>query len=1112
VTFSLRAFVVLILASRTVAAALQFDQPFAPSDGLVSPVEAPYRQEVCLNGTWQFQPVPVPASFKPVSGTPPELPMPVDGKWESTAIKIPSPWNVNTWGNGRDAGEGSQRPYVADSVYFPSYPAVWEGVEMGWLRRKFQVPAGTRTGDRLKLHFEAVAGDVQVLVNGKPAGGHFDTFMPFDLDITDLVNRGGDNELLVGVRKSSLFNIVSPDYPAGQRRTYPNGSNMDNLVGIWNDVFLLVVPAVHVENVFIQPLVDKGTLAVEITVRNETDQAQRIELGGKVAPWVNLAGQDVFSAPVPKWRLDPPVLAVAAQPLQVAPKSTAKITLQTPVRDELKFWAPGSPNLYALVLEATGPDGKAVDRKSTRFGWRQFTINGRDLLLNGKKIQLWGDFIHPFGPFVLSRRYVWADYKMIQAFGGNSVRPHANPMARAWLDLADEMGMCVLDETAIFGSSINLNLKADITWGRLERHIDALVLRDRNHPSVMGWSSANEMFALFFKTSPADKEVQMAKLKALALRPRALDPTRPWISVDGDKDLDGTLPIWSRHIGTGLPDDLPDSDKPRMIGEQGGTYYAGPPRLRDINGQRSYESYAARNEALAIDVYRMITQCAKSQLVAFSPSELVWFGLEQLPFGYHVDTRPPNLTDGVFFPKYVEEVPGVQIERLPPYVATLNPGFDPSLPLFKPMAMFDAIKAALDPRGPQPSPWDKVPGATPPAVHPAAKQKIAKVGFIGSLDGPLYQSLYALGVPLVTGVPAAQAQILVVDGEQLSAADAVTARKLIDATTARGGLAWVMVREKGASLDALGPVFPGKVSVTDRTATSLVRSASSPFVDAFQPGDLYFFTKEGDVRIQKAGLGGPLVEKGRTLLSASNTDWSLFESQPEAAKCAAMLIYEHLKKPAGAALVEVPKNNGLLWISTLDVAPTTAPFAAFWTQLWKNLGVDLVKPPVNWLVAGGPDAKSTWRYTTNPPPDGWTAPAFNDSSWSTGQGGFGTEVPNGKPATPWKTPDIYLRQKFQLAQVPRAASLVFHHDEDVTVFLNGVEVFADKGAMTNYKTVELDRAALRALKPGSNVIAVQCHQTVGGQFVDVGLSTGALPPRGASKGHDLLLDGPTEAK
>ena len=126
--------VILIAGIRPAAAAqdrLEFTRPFAPSEGMVSEVEKPLRDEICLNGSWQFQPVVVPADFKRGSGAPPELPPVVKDNWEKTPIKIPSPWNVNCWGNGPHAGVGTANPFSVDSIYYPSYPPSWNGVEMG---------------------------------------------------------------------------------------------------------------------------------------------------------------------------------------------------------------------------------------------------------------------------------------------------------------------------------------------------------------------------------------------------------------------------------------------------------------------------------------------------------------------------------------------------------------------------------------------------------------------------------------------------------------------------------------------------------------------------------------------------------------------------------------------------------------------------------------------------------------------------------------------------------------------------------------------------------------------------------------------------------------------
>ncbi|MEI7729075.1 MAG: sugar-binding domain-containing protein [Verrucomicrobiota bacterium] len=476
---------------------VQFTRDFAPADGWVKPVEQPYRRELCLNGSWQFQPVALPLGFKRDTGEPPGLSAPTPGGWDSTRIKIPSPWNVNTWGGRRTAGEGTEHPYDPGALYFPSYPAAWDGVEMGWLRRSFRVPADW--GDRrLVLRFEAVAGECQVLVNGQVAGTHFDKYLPFELDITRLVKRAEENELLVGVRAHALFNLRSARYPK-MRAPYPCGSETERLTGIWQDVFLLGLPSVRVDEVFVKPLVDQDSLELEVTLRNASDRAQEVTVSGEIAPWQNLAGKDILSAPEPKWKLGGAAMTLPAIARSLPPGARTTLTLREKAGGRLQTWSPAAPNLYAAVLSVV-QGGQTLDRQSTRFGWRQFKLSGNSLLLNGRPLQLVGDLLHPFGPYTLSRRYVWAWYQMIKDFGGNAVRPHAQIHPRHYLELADEMGLVVLDETALFGSSIQLNFEAPVAWQRFAEHYDGLVLRDRNHPSVVGWSFGNELFASSIST------------------------------------------------------------------------------------------------------------------------------------------------------------------------------------------------------------------------------------------------------------------------------------------------------------------------------------------------------------------------------------------------------------------------------------------------------------------------------------------------------------------------------------------------------------------------------------------------------------------------------------
>ncbi len=954
-----------VSASARVECALDF----APAEGWVRPPERPLRDEVCLNGSWRFQPVDVPAGFERGGGTPPELPAPRADGWNATPIRIPSPWNVNTWGGGRDVGEGTARPYWPDSVYFPEYPAAWDRAEMGWLQRSFRVPDGW-AGRRIVLHFEAVAGECRVLVNGREAGANFDSYLPFELDITDVVRRGGDNALLVGVRARSLFDLQSARYPR-MRAPYPCGSDTARLAGIWPDVFLLGLPPVRVDEVLVRPDVAAGTLGCDVIVRNDSPAGRTVTLGGAVHPWVNLVGTNILDAPVPTGRLDPLVLTLPPVSVQVAPGALATQRLSVAAGGRLKEWSPDAPNLCAVVL-SVDEGGQVVDRRMERFGWRQFTIAGREVRLNGRPIRLAGDFLHPFGPLVMSRRHVGAWYRMIRDFGGNAVRPHAQPHPRHFLDLADEMGMVVLDETAIFGSSIALNFEAPVAWERFAAHVDGLVRRDRNHPSVAGWSFGNELFAIF-EHNRVPTEVGddwYARLTALGRRALALDPTREWISCDGDEDLRGTLPVWSKHFGHGTPlDRLPNIEKPLMVGESGGTYYARPRQLAEFNGARAYESYAGRNEALAIDVYDNIVRMARPRLAWYSASETAWFGVEHLGFGWRDRARVPGPSDGVFFTKPFEEGrPGWQPARLPPFVATLNPGWDPTLPLYKPLAMFEAQKAALMPSngresatpdrpdrmtgstgwnrgGPTPNPAEETSGScSSPRRHPVhpvilsvSSSRFDRVGFAGDTNGVVARRLRSLGVPLAEGAPARGLCIL--DADSLSGPAWARAKAVLDAVSSDGGVALVLVG--GAPVpDGL---LPAALRVTERNATMLVPDGDHPWTAPFALPDLYFAEDGAERIIQRRGIDGPVLDGARVLLRGSDTDWSLFNEAPEHSKCAAVVLYEQMEKPSGAALIERPHGRGRLLVCSLDPRLASRPAATFWRRLLSNAGVQLAE-------------------------------------------------------------------------------------------------------------------------------------------------------------------------
>ncbi|MBO5796829.1 MAG: beta-galactosidase, partial [Clostridia bacterium] len=298
----------------------------------ISHFEKDFRTARCLNGAWDFQPVPVDRERLDEAGVP-VLSAPAAEGWSDVKLIVPSPWNGNAWGGHTNQKDPATR-YRCDGVYYPSYPEEWIHVQMGWLRRTFTldaVPAG-----RVTLHFEAVAGEAVIYLNGHEVGTHFDNYLPFEVDVTAAI-QPGENELLVGVRSHRLFDKQSETYKR-MRCPYPTGSNTQGLCGIWQDVYLCTTAPLWVADVFVQPLVSEDTLKAEVTLENSGDTARTVTVGGTVC----------------RWQSAEQALAFPAVSVTVPAGGKAVATLETKVQGRLDLWSPEDPNLYTAEIEVAG--------------------------------------------------------------------------------------------------------------------------------------------------------------------------------------------------------------------------------------------------------------------------------------------------------------------------------------------------------------------------------------------------------------------------------------------------------------------------------------------------------------------------------------------------------------------------------------------------------------------------------------------------------------------------------------------------------------------------------------------------------------------------------------
>ena len=151
-------------------------------------------------------------------------------------------------------------------------------------------------------------------------------------------------------------------------------------------------------------------------------------------------------------------------------------------------------------------------------------------------------------------------------------------------------------------------------------------------------------------------------------------------------------------------------------------------------------------------------------------------------------------------------------------------------------------------------------------------------------------------------------------------------------------------------------------------------------------------------------------------------------------------------------------------------------------------------PTLRVIVPASRATGQPWRFTTQAPTPDWMQPGYSDSAWTLGAAGFGSSaVENGRVRTPWTTPDLWLRRTFEVGAVPAHPFLVVHHDEDATIYINGTRVDSLAGYTNGYTYVPLSAEAARAIRSGTNTIAVHVHNTRGQQYIDLGLTDVAWP-------------------
>jgi beta-galactosidase len=372
----------------------------------------------------------------------------------------------------------------------------WWGV--GWYRKHFDVPAGDR-GKQFYLDVDGAMAYAAVWLNGRFVGGWPYGYASFRLDLTPFVEYGAEN--VVAIRL---------DNPPDSSRWYPGG-------GIYRNVWLVKTAPVHVAHwgTYVtthEVTPQSATVSVRYTLDNDAGSDASVTVRTRLYELTNGGGKSAR-----------PVATTDPSTFNLPANTRSGFNASTRVAGP-KLWSPQSPSLYVAVTTVE-QNGKTVDSYETVFGIRTVKFDAaRGLLVNGEVVEIKGVCNHhDLGALgaAVNRRALERQLEILKEMGVNAVRTSHNPPAPELLDLADRMGLLVMDEA--FDAWRRAKKKNDYhllfdDWH--EKDLRAQVRRDRNHPSVILWSTGNEIGE---QRSPEGHKVS----EELARIVREEDPTRP---------------------------------------------------------------------------------------------------------------------------------------------------------------------------------------------------------------------------------------------------------------------------------------------------------------------------------------------------------------------------------------------------------------------------------------------------------------------------------------------------------------------------------------------------------------------------------------------------------
>ena len=418
-----------------------------------------------LNGTWKFKYVAGTSSW--YSSTPGASEFQAkdynDSGWDD--IRVPLSWEMANYGKPVYTNVGypfSNNPPNANSGM--SEYGVTDHNATGFYRRTINIPA-TWKDKRVFIHFDGVYSAAVVWVNGKYVGYSQSSNTDAEFDITGFVTTG-DNQLSVRVYR----------WCDG---SYLEGQDMWHLSGIHRDVYLVATPKVFVSDHYITSSLNNeatsGSMSVKLTVdnRNTVSTTKTLQVS----------------------LLDPDDNQIATGTQTYSGTAKAEKTVTLSGLSNLHPWSAEDPYLYTVVVSQKDENGAEEMAFSTKYGFRNITKSGNLIYINNKRVYFKGvntQDTHPEYGRAIDMETMMKDLTMMKKANVNTVRTSHYPRQPKMYAMMDALGFYVMDEADV-ECHYNQNLSSDRSWiTAMDDRTKRMVLRDRNHPSVIFWSLGNE--------------------------------------------------------------------------------------------------------------------------------------------------------------------------------------------------------------------------------------------------------------------------------------------------------------------------------------------------------------------------------------------------------------------------------------------------------------------------------------------------------------------------------------------------------------------------------------------------------------------------------------------